>query len=738
MLDQINNKISKRWTIIFEDFSISSLDKQKLKNYMERDNPNDKINFIIAGLEDKLEDLHTPTAIDRKNERIIFYKTSKTGENIVLFLNEDNCVEFIKPYINYFKVKEKISTFVNNGGDINKLNKMNIDFNKNAVCNKCNKCNPELRELFPFNESFLRKIFEGLKIKGEQKPRKYVEIIGLILRDYLEHKIPPSSAICLSELANKFIIPKFISNLNNEDLNNFLRWYGEENENYIKFPKIFANLFGIKYSGINGHVEKEEFIIIPKSSNNPIEIKSYKKKKEEKFSEWERKYDELRGYIVNWRKDPYNSIWNEFHLYILDAISDIFKYFTNGYFINTNSPFSIKIGKNERIFTFNNQGFSNKDNLHPFQITIYSEDLTESEIDELLRYGIHKAFKTGEYPLNKLLKKTPYILIEGLNKWQEICQDYIYNFPYFKGKNGKELSLVDIAFAYCVISFVILYPWKIFSYENFKVFLLEEKVDYKIPKYLMNKLQNQKDLKKVFSEFLKHLHFAKILLLDFLKISNSNVLDYILFKNNFLNKEMCIFKILKAIKKSSMDNYCKNRILINFKDKKIGFENFFEKISTLNSFLTTKFKNSFEIDLDLIEKEKTFIWNNTIMINFKNMKKIYNQLKTFDKVDRNLLANIKELLEKKQYIKVEKDDPDSCKFIQGIMYLNSGFPTINNDIPHDIKAYFKFRIFLIYHWVHDFENILNLIQKINDSLIDISYQNIRNLNNILILRDYLD
>ncbi|MHA1232442.1 MAG: ATP-binding protein [Candidatus Helarchaeota archaeon] len=738
MLDKINNKISKRWAIIFEDFSISSLDKQRLKKFMERDKITDKINFIIAGLEDKLSTLHTPTAEDRRNERIIFYKTSKTGKNVVLFLDEDNCIEFIKPYITYFKIKDILIEFQKERRDVHNLIQLKINFGENNICNGCNKCTPEMKDLFPFNETFLKRIFKGLKENGVQKPRKFVEIVGSVLKEYFEFQNPPSNATSLTELPKFLNIPPIIHELKNEALNNFLRWYAEDLGENIKFSKKYAELLGIDYSGIKNYIENKDYIFFSKINNG-------KKRKEKKNikkpngwkAEWEIEYNKLEKYIVNWRENPYGSNLSKLNEYINNAIADIFNYFTNGYFIHNYSPFSIKIGKNEKIFTFNNQKFSNDEKFRQFQISINSQELTESEINDLLLYAINNYYNTKEYPRNILIQKIPYIIIEHLKEWQEKCYNYIYNFPYFKGKNNKDLGLIDIAFVYCIIAFIILYPWKIFSYKTFKIFLTEDKSIYKTPDYLKYIFEDKRDLKECFETFFNNLCFAKTLCLDFLKIPQSNVIDYILFEDYFKKKEYDVFRILKAIKKTSMNNFCKNRIFINFKDKNIKLEDFFDIIYTLKTYLEAN-REIFQVDFDRINKDIDFIFEN-ISLNFKNLNEIYNKLRTFREIDRGLLANLNQLIEKKDLIRNKNNKGEASIFILGTKYLKELIQEYYSLPNHaEGQEFLKFKIFYTYLWVSKFEDILETINNIYNVIKVIPNQNITNLNRILNLRGYLD
>ena len=309
MIEEINMSLDGRWTIIFEDFSITSLDQKKLQNFMERDNINDKVNFIIAGLADKLRILHTPTAVDRLGERIRFFKTSKSGISNTLFLTEENCVDFIRPYLCYFKIKDGSLDYERNQrGKIVKT----IHSGDATTCNSCNKCPKNFRDIFPFNEIFLKRIYNGLKIE-EQKPRKYVEVVGSIFGEYINFKNIPVNSTALGHLANGLIVPQSIINLNNDNLVNLIRWYATEENDALKVPLPYADLLGIDYSQIDKTYIQDNSIVIPKteledaiSTRSEVEVGG-----EEIIPEWKVELDKYSKYISNWRTNPYDNDWFE-------------------------------------------------------------------------------------------------------------------------------------------------------------------------------------------------------------------------------------------------------------------------------------------------------------------------------------------------------------------------------------------------------------------------------------------
>ena len=100
VLERVGDRFTDtRPVIIFEDFAITAMEGKRLRNYMERDKPSDNWDFVVAGTRDSTDVLHTQTAEDRFE----FYRTNRQNSNSVLFLDEDSAVDFIRPYLGYFK-----------------------------------------------------------------------------------------------------------------------------------------------------------------------------------------------------------------------------------------------------------------------------------------------------------------------------------------------------------------------------------------------------------------------------------------------------------------------------------------------------------------------------------------------------------------------------------------------------------------------------------------------------------
>lgn len=715
LIEEINEELNERWTIIFEDFSITSLDQKKLQNFMERDNFDDKVNFIVAGLADKLRILHTPTAMDRLGERIKFYKTSKSGISQTLFLNEENCIDFIKPYLCYFKTLDGSLSYQRD--DIGKIIKIMHNGGDNQ-CKRCNKCPIYIRDIFPFNEIFLERIYKGIK-EEDQKPRKYVEIVGSILEEYIEFRIPPSNATMLSRLSNSFVLPQFVIDLNNEKLNNFIRWYAIEKDGKIEITKIFADLLDIDYSLIPNSVIKEDLVVIPKdSSQNEAESESRPSEVIEELTlEWVIEFDKFKGYVSNWRADPYNNDWFELNTYLTEIISEIFKKLTDNYKINFNPALSIRIGKNERIFTFNDIDFNEE--LEIFQISLNSEDFTEKELNILLKMAIIKRFIPKEYNHKEILKKIPHAIIDGYERWQKKCYDHLINFNFFK-KEFSSFKFNDIAFLYCYISNLIINPWEIISLDpfnptfiKFKNYILDDKNITNIPTYLSQVLGNRKNLKELISRLIEYSNFSKSFCLNFFKLPYTNVFNFVLMEDYF-NKMIEFMPILNAIKSkgtlTSFYNVRKlgnpNRVKLNYATEQVEFKNFFEVLTTFANFLESS-DLFFNFDLVKIKDDITLIDSCLLSTDFKKLKNYVKKLETYRSVDRDLIVKLKDLIKKENNIK---------GLMMGVSTLFSLLDDYSLNTSSEFDNSLKLSIFLAYNKVLYFEDIFNLVKKIDGKL----------------------
>lgn len=240
VLERIGEKFTDlRPVIIFEDFSITAMEAEKLRKYME-DDTSAGWDFVVAGTRDSTEVLHTRTAEDRFE----FYRTNKRDSNSVLFLDEDSAVSFIRPYLGYFKSFDRSVTYerAETDGQLElSLNPAPID----SVCGQCGKCDESFRDLYPFNEAFIRRIYSGLS-ESEQSPREFVMTVFSSLEDYYKGFVPaPSSSDELGSLRTQ-ISPAQEIYEEAEEFAKLARWYGVETAGgeEVEIAEQFVEAFG--------------------------------------------------------------------------------------------------------------------------------------------------------------------------------------------------------------------------------------------------------------------------------------------------------------------------------------------------------------------------------------------------------------------------------------------------------------------------------------------------------------
>mgnify|MGYP000563182280 CR=1 FL=1 len=227
-----------RPVMIFEDFAITAMEATKLSEYMEEIETSGNWDFVVAGTRDSTQILHTQTGGDRFE----YYRTNKQNSNSVLFLDEDSAVDFIRPYLGYFKSFDDSVCYDRSGDGLD----LELQPAPNgSICAECGFCDESFRDLFPFNEAFLERIYTGLP-EDEQSPREYVMAVFDVLRDYYEGYVDaPSDADGLLTLTNPVSAATEIYE-DAEPLAHLARWYGSATDDGITMDARFVEAFGLQ------------------------------------------------------------------------------------------------------------------------------------------------------------------------------------------------------------------------------------------------------------------------------------------------------------------------------------------------------------------------------------------------------------------------------------------------------------------------------------------------------------
>ncbi|MHA1268923.1 MAG: hypothetical protein ACTSPY_03980 [Candidatus Helarchaeota archaeon] len=270
--------------IFFEDFALRGEDLKNFQNFISEDSY-DLFNFIIAGTEDKIRQFDDNTI----KARATFYYTTLPGNYTTPFLSEENVDEFLSKYLNYFKRKLKI-------------------------CSEClYSCIDKIYtksnlKLFPFNSTFLKRLYLNLDRKNKQ-PRRFLKEIETILIQFIDEKTPPY--IHASEKyrynINYGISDKSLKTISNTDESEFLKWYAVEDKNgKLFYDKIIARSFGLN---LTSYKNLKHTFRPPQALNIGLE-KSQKliKKEKSKESPYQKilndKLEALISDLFRWKKNP--------------------------------------------------------------------------------------------------------------------------------------------------------------------------------------------------------------------------------------------------------------------------------------------------------------------------------------------------------------------------------------------------------------------------------------------------
>ncbi|MFD1635081.1 ATP-binding protein [Haloplanus ruber] len=387
-LDDVLERVGQKFTdtrpvIIFEDFAITAMEGERLRNYMERDKASDNWDFVVAGTRDSTGVLHTQTAEDRFE----FYRTNRQNSNSVLFLDEESAVDFIRPYLGYFKSFDGSVSYDRSGEGLELALEPAPE---NSICGECEFCDESFRDLFPFNEAFLRRVYAGLR-EDEQSPREYVMAVFDILRDYYDGYVDsPSDADRLSTLRNS-VDPATEIYEQAESLAKLARWYGKQTTDGIKVDTRFIEAFGFVelVSSINHVDQASGYTIIPTeiASTGPEpdpEPEPEPEPQPKPKSKAERLIDEHRPNVQPWQKNPAD--FSEISRYIRSGLRDAIERLTNGYQLFGDITLRYNLSSQKDPFVFESLQRAPEGD----QIVLDPEEFRLSDLKNLLKFGIYR------------------------------------------------------------------------------------------------------------------------------------------------------------------------------------------------------------------------------------------------------------------------------------------------------------------------------------------------------------
>ncbi|OAQ53949.1 hypothetical protein HTG_00030 [Natrinema mahii] len=435
-LDDVLERVGQKFTdtrpvIIFEDFAITAMEGQQLRNYMERDKPSDNWDFVVAGTRDSTQVLHTRTAEDRFE----FYRTNRQNSNQVLFLDEDSAVDFIRPYLGYFKSFDNSVTYDRSGEGLEiELEPAPTD----SICDRCGFCDESFRDLFPFNEPFLQRMYAGLR-EDEQSPREYVMAVFDVLRDYYEGYINvPSDADRLSTLTNP-VDPDTAIYERAESFAKLGRWYGVPTKNGIEVDSRFVEVFGFSeiVDEINEVERNRDSVLIPTDiGNSGTGIRTGRSgtrteggsgagsgteggtetgtsSEPPSRSKAERLIDEHQPNVQPWQKNPTD--FPEISRYLRVGLRDAMERLTNGFELFEGMSLRYNLSSQKDPFVFETLQRAPDDD----QIVIDPQEFRLSDLKKLLEFGIYRQEDKAKADYDDLLRELGTQLTGYARIWQQ-------------------------------------------------------------------------------------------------------------------------------------------------------------------------------------------------------------------------------------------------------------------------------------------------------------------------------
>jgi hypothetical protein len=454
LLEEVGEKFKeeygdKRPVAVFEDFSITGMQARQLRNFMERDNPGDNWDFIVAGTRDSTAVLHKRTAEDRFR----FYRTNKQNSNQVLFLDDETAVDFIRPYLGYIKHHDGSVRYDRDAGDFTLL-----DPEPDSLCARCGLCDDSFRDLFPFNQKFIERIYTGLD-ESEQSPRELIIVVFETVLEYFNGTATcPATASPLNHVTNRVAAHDDVYR-EAEVFAHVAKWYGDTDryDEYIAVDRAFLEAFGllpenpaaddlpaniemlddhVKIPGVE-YIPPEDEETEPGETDEEDEGGDEAGEDEEEteeddeggeggdgggLSRVERIINEQSGYVDNWYANPQDESYVETDAYLRTAFTDLLNTLTQDYSLWTDCDLRYNLSRSDDPFVYP----SAESSPGPDQIVLDPQDFQRSDIRELLKYGIRSDEADASADEQRILTLVGGQLTEYARQWRaKVREQYI-------------------------------------------------------------------------------------------------------------------------------------------------------------------------------------------------------------------------------------------------------------------------------------------------------------------------
>jgi hypothetical protein len=562
-MDQLLKRVGQEFddnrpVFVFEDFSISTLDAEKLRNYMEDDNPENNWDFIVAGTQDSTEILRTQTGVERHE----FYRTNRPDSSQVLFLDETSCIEFIRPYLGYIKhLDGSVAYERDENNEILSI----IPPADGSRCQRCGFCDDSFRDLFPLTETFLQRVYSGLD-EDDQRPRQYVQKVFNILEDYFENIVEsPANSGELDNLANPVTVSDSV--YENEDIRRLTKWYGNERKNsQLQVDARLPLAFGLGDADVTElGIEKETakmqgntatasqgVWVVPTSDRNVGGSGGGGTGRgvsggSTTISQEQKKIKELKSHLDTWRNNPGTEAAADVDVYMRKGLSDAFIELTEDFSIESYGSLEYAIGGNEYSFVFEGQDVPDR-----VQIEIDPEDFNPSDLLELLTYGVYREMSPRSADKAALFKEIGTQLTAHVREWRNtIRTTYLENSENFFVVGASTNSFENFVLGIYGMAVLLDNPWKRLDAERIVEAYFDEElsIDEELKSALKDRLKN--DQIKEIKSFMHQTDNMETLMGDYYAASG-NVLDLPEIRDNL--SQAPPLKVVDSLKKGGLKN----------------------------------------------------------------------------------------------------------------------------------------------------------------------------------------
>ncbi|GAA0304666.1 ATP-binding protein [Halarchaeum salinum] len=436
-----------RPVMIFEDFAITAMEAKKLSEYMEEIETSGNWDFVVAGTRDSTRVLHTQTGGDRFE----YYRTNKQNSNSVLFLDKDSAVDFIRPYLGYFKSFDD-SVHYDRSGDALELELQAAP--SGSICAQCGFCDESFRDLFPFNEAFLKRIYTGLP-EDEQSPREYVMAVFDVLRDYYEGYVDrPSDADRLLSLENSVSASTEIYE-DVEPLAHLARWYGSPTDDGISIDSRFVEAFGFRdiVESRDDVKQTGQNVVVPTDlSGIPSEGTDTNGGSgtgtggngggtSPGLTRAEQLVQDHRSNVQTWQQNPAD--FDEITRYLRTGLRDAIDRLTDDFTLYDGMSLRYNLSSEKDPFVFKSLAQAPDDD----QIVIDPAEFRISDLRKLLKFGIYREVQKGGADYEELLRDLGTQLTGYARRWRQQVREQNLQSEMRLFKKSADYAFEDFALA---------------------------------------------------------------------------------------------------------------------------------------------------------------------------------------------------------------------------------------------------------------------------------------------------